>query len=190
MSWAEGPWSRHSTRGARQGESTRESTLGGSEQALFQWTGCSLQERGPQPLRSQRAPHCTPDGSVSKRRGRGGWGGILGWGGGAAEAACAPLGGLPSIPWPSLTPHPGFTEPVPGPAHSAHGPQRADCQTHCACCHHGARLESFRGGGPWASIDGDVETARRKGTQRSRARKQAPGWLRASRGGSSRVLPA
>ena len=30
---------------------------------------------------------------------------------------CSP-GGLPSIPWPSLTPHPGFTEPVPGPAQS------------------------------------------------------------------------
>lgn len=60
---------------------------------------------------------------------------------------CSP-GGLPSIPWPSLTPHPGFTEPVPGPAHRAHRPQMADCQTHCACCRIGVRLESSQGRRP------------------------------------------
>lgn len=42
-----------------------------------------------------------------------------GWGGALQRPECAPLGGLPSTPWPSLTPRPGFTEPVPGPAHSS-----------------------------------------------------------------------
>ena len=150
MSWAEGPWSWHSTCGARQGCGHKGDHPGGGAQSRPCSSGLTgLCRRGaPGPLRSQRAPHCTPDGSIRKGRGRGGWGGILGGGGGRCRGSVCSPGGLPSIPWPSLTPHPGFIESVPGPAHRAHRPQMADCQTPCACCHNGARLESFQGRQP------------------------------------------